>query len=348
MRRRLRELQQGEAFQLRVLLYCTEGWTPTEISEELDCSRSTVYRVTDSYRAGKLVYSGAKLPPAAPSAGQSRLAAWLDKLMAAAPAQYECYRSRWSCLLLAVALEVYAHLIVSDETVRRHLHESGYVWKRAKLCARDDDPERTSKLARIRQAFEERQGDEAFYFADEMDIELLPKVGYQWQRKGEQAQVMTPGQNQKQYLAGAVGTSGERLAVVGEKKNSQLFIDLLEEIEARTPKRVRRIYLVVDNFKIHKSRQTERWLAQRPRLKLLWQPRYCPQANPIERVFGEVHNNCTRNHEHQELAGLVEEVEAYFSESQGWRGTLPSLYYGEAVTQAMAELVHQPSLSTAA
>jgi|SRR5947209_15557095 len=159
---------------------------------------------------------------------------------------------------------------------------------------------------------------------------------------------MTPDQNEKQYSAGAVGPSGERLAEAGEKKNSQLFIDLLEEIEARTPKKVWRIYLVVDNFEIHKSRQTERSPGGAPVAQAAVAAAYCPQANPIERVFGEVHNNCTRNHQHEESGELVQEVEAYFGGSHGWRGTLPRLYYEEAVTQAMAELVHQPSLSTAA
>lgn len=38
---------------------------------------------------------------------------------------------------------------VSAETLRRWVHEVGWVWKRAKLVAKDDDPQRVDRLARI-------------------------------------------------------------------------------------------------------------------------------------------------------------------------------------------------------
>ena len=36
-------------------------------------------------------------------------------------------------------------IAVSAETVRRWLHEIGWVWKRAKLIAKDDDPHRIDR-----------------------------------------------------------------------------------------------------------------------------------------------------------------------------------------------------------
>jgi hypothetical protein len=37
------------------------------------------------------------------------------------------------------------------------------------------------------------------FFADELDLSLLPKVGYQWMPKGTQPEVLTPGTNEKRY-----------------------------------------------------------------------------------------------------------------------------------------------------
>jgi len=88
--------------------------------------------------------------------------------------------------------------------MRRWLHEVGWVWKRAKLVAKDDDPHRVERLARIRCIFEQLKCCQAMVFADELDIHLLPKVGCAWMPKGTQLEVMTPGQNQKNYLAGAL------------------------------------------------------------------------------------------------------------------------------------------------
>ena len=65
-------------------------------------------------------------------------------------------------------------------------------------------------------------------FADELDIHLLPKVGCAWMPKGTQLEVMTPGQNQKHYLAGALDlATGTLLHCLGPRKTNALFRDLL-------------------------------------------------------------------------------------------------------------------------
>src|SRR2546425_12763818 len=95
----------------------------------------------------------------------------------AAPRTYGWCRTRWSCATLAATLQAKHGIEVSAETVRRWLHELGWVWKRAKLVAKDDDPQRMERLARIRFHHENLQAHEVMFFADELDIHLLPKVG---------------------------------------------------------------------------------------------------------------------------------------------------------------------------
>src|SRR5262249_12344593 len=120
---------------------------------------------------------------------------------------------------------------VSRETVRLELKAAGYVWKRAKLKGRDDDPERARRLARIRLLFENQRPDELILFADELDIDLLPKVGYQWMLKGTQLEIRTPGKNQKHYLAAALNPeTGQTYYVLGPKKNNVLFRELLNHL----------------------------------------------------------------------------------------------------------------------
>ncbi len=104
---------------------------------------------------------------------------------------------------MALELQARRGVQASAETIRRWLHELGWVWKWAKLAAKDDDPQRVAKLARIHYIIEQLSARAALFFADELDISLLPKVGCQWMPKGEQLEVLTPGTNQKRYLAGA-------------------------------------------------------------------------------------------------------------------------------------------------
>src|SRR5262245_2197566 len=128
----------------------------------------------------------------------------LRSLIKLSPRVFAWCRVRWSCAALAVTLVVLTQIKVARETVRLELKAAAYVWKRSKLEARDDDPERARRLARIRLLIENRRPDELILFADELDIDLLPKVGYQWMLRGAQLEVWTPGKNQKHYLAGAL------------------------------------------------------------------------------------------------------------------------------------------------
>src|SRR5262249_60660153 len=103
----------------------------------------------------------------------------------------------WSRATLALALEAKRGLKVSAETMRRWLHEAGWVWKRAKLVAKDDDPHRVERLARIRFIYEQLRLWEAIVFADELDIQLLPKIGAAWMPKGTHDEGMAHVTNEK-------------------------------------------------------------------------------------------------------------------------------------------------------
>lgn len=128
-------------------------------------------------------------------------------LLKARPRRDGWCRTRWSCATLAETLKVKHGLDVSAETIRRWLHELGWVWQRAHLVAKDEDPQRTQRLGLIRFHHDHLGIRERLVFADELDIHLLPKVGAQWGPQGSRHEVMTPGQNETHYLAGALDAS---------------------------------------------------------------------------------------------------------------------------------------------
>jgi transposase len=69
-----------------------------------------------------------------------------------------------------------------------------------------------------------------------------------------------------------------------------VFRDLLDVLDARYPaEQYTRLCVVVDNYKIHKAKPVEQWLAAHPRVTLLFLSTYYPRANPIERAFGDAH-----------------------------------------------------------
>jgi transposase len=345
----LRRARYGYLLALHIILLCAAGYTPTQIAAVLFCSRSSVYRAVKAYRAGSLdCLTDGEQPHRAcsltPSLRRSLLA-----LLNKAPAAFGWCRTRWSCATLSAQMQVQRGVEVSAATIRRWLHGLGWVWKRAKLVARDDDPQRVAKLARIRFCFENLARHAALVFADELDIHLLPKVGYQWMPKGEVVEIITPGQNQKRYLAGALDSlSGKVVSCLGERKTALLFIELLKALDAAYPAAsYQRLYVVVDNFRIHKAKTVAQWLATHPRIELLFLPTYCPKANPIERVFWEVHDKCTRNHRRKKIRQLVNDVEQHLKVNGPWPYKLSEIYYTAEVSAAVKELEKQQLLKAA-
>jgi hypothetical protein len=65
---------------------------------------------------------------------------------------------------------------------------------------------------------------------------------------------------------------------------------------------------------------------------------YCPQANPIERAFGDVHDLCTRHHTRRRLRDLVADVEEHLHVNGPWLYKLANIYYEPAVTSAVENM----------
>ena len=327
---------------------------PTEIAAVLVCSRSSVYRTVRASRTGTLGLEsdarGRLTPPVRTTVLTRSLQRSLLALLNAAPQTYGWCRTRWRCATLALALQTKRGITISAGTMRRWLHELGWVWKRAKLGAKDDDPHRVARLARIRWVYEQRKCGEAMVCADELDIHLLPKVGCAWMPKGTQVEVMTPGQNHKHDLAGALDlATGTRLHCLGARKTHALCRDVLALIESSSPaERSTQLYVVVDHDKIHKAKAVAPWLAAHPRVRLLLLPTYCPRANPIARAFGDVHDCCTRNHQRKRLPDLLADVEDHLHVNGPWQYKLSNLYDEPAVTAAVENIAAEERTTVAA
>jgi putative transposase len=344
IREQMRRLRwQCPLLRLPILLLLAQHHSPTEIAAWLLCSRSSVYEVARCWQQGwRPEIAG--LPESLASvlfwARTSSFRRSLLTLLGKSPAAYGWCRTRWSCATLALTLEARRGWRVSAETIRRWLHRWGWCWKRAKLVAKDQDPERAGKRAQIRMIWETLRPRQVLLFADELDIHLLPKSGYQWMPKGQQVEVMTPGKNEKHYRAGAWNSrTGVVHSCFGSRKTNQLFRDLLDTLEFRYPaSRYERIYVVADNYGIHKAKAVGHWLADHPRFELLWLPTYCPRANPIERIFGDTHDKVTRNHKRKRLRDLVAEVICHLDRNGPWHYQLSRIYQEPEVTAAMKEL----------
>lgn len=71
---------------------------------------------------------------------------------------------------------------------------------------------------------------------------------------------------------------------------------------------------------------------------------YCPQANPIERAFGDVHDKCTRNHTRKRLHWLIQDVIEHFLHNGPWTYKVPEIYYEFEVEIELTKLRQDQAL----
>lgn len=115
----------------------------------------------------------------------------------------------WTIALLMRHLDRFG-IRVSFSTLRRALHQAEFRWKWPKLAlARRPDPVAAEKQTKLAQVLADSEA--TLSAEDEGDVHLLPSLRAVWQRRGEQHQLTTPGQNQKQGAFGVLNLrSGER------------------------------------------------------------------------------------------------------------------------------------------
>ena len=244
----------------------------------------------------------------------------LRELIKHSPGDFGYQRSRWSTELLAIKINEITGCQLHPGTVRRWLPSAGLVWRRAAPTLRIRDPHKDEKMAAIHKALDECSAENPVFYEDEVDIHLNPKIGADWQLRGQQKRVVTPGQNEKYYLAGALHSGTGKVSYVGgNSKSSVLFISLLKHLKS-TYRRAKTITLIVDNYIIHKSRETQRWLKQNPKFRVIYQPVYSPWVNHVERLWQALHDTITRNHQCGSMWQLLKKVNHFMETASPFPG----------------------------
>lgn len=298
----------------KIVLSLVQGNGPLQIHRAGLGSASQVYRVAERF----VEQGPAGLADKREDNGEAKVTEeyeWqLLIAVATSPRHYEHRRPTWTQELLAKVLQRQTGIRVSRTTISRLLKRHkvrhgrpkptvGCPWKKAA---------KTRRLRRIERLIAQVSSREMVVYVDEVDIHLNPKIGRDWMLEGQQKTVLTPGKNEKRYLAGALDVkSGQLTYVEADRKTSDLFILLLWRL-VKEHSWAACIHVVLDNYRIHTSARTQLALAALgDRVRLHFLPPYCPDHNRIERFWKDLHDNVTRNHCCPNMSALMAEVRHY-------------------------------------
>lgn len=297
----------------QIVLHLANGDHPAVIARALGCDVSTVYRTRQAFqRAGEASLTPRK-SPGRPRRVTPQQEHALDQAVAREPRAMGKNFSNWT----APNLKVHLHWTVHPVTVWRYLRRLKWRWRRPVPRVASPDRRYCAKARYLRRLrAQARRGEIHLYYADEMDVALLPTISGRWMHQGQQTQVNTPGQNAKQYVFGAVNyVTGARVWLAWPNKTNVGFRHLLQQVVTQHAQTQVTIVMVLDNFRIHKAQPVQQWLrAHRAQLRLYFLPTYSPRLNPIERVWRHVRRNVTDNFYFGTLSRLMRAVNAFLTE----------------------------------
>lgn len=300
----------------KIILSLVTGKGARAIEASGLCSTSQVYRVAERFvEHGPPGLADQREDNGETKADEDYQSVLLDVVASSSPRHYGYRRPTWTQELLVLVLKKKTGIRVSTTTMSRVLKRLkirlgrpkpivGCPWKKRR---------RIRRIKQIERLLQTVPADEVIVFADEVDIHLNPKIGPDYMLSGTQKTVLTPGKNEKRYLAGALNARTGRLTwVEADRKNSDLFIRQLWQLARKDYPNARRIHIILDNYKIHSSQRTKLALAGLGgRVQLHFLPPYCPDHNRIERTWKDLHDNVTRNHTCRCMRELMREVKMY-------------------------------------
>jgi putative transposase len=305
----------GVRLRCHIILLLADGHPWSLLTAVLFCSTATIARWKKRFEQDRVPgLLGLPRGPAPRWAARWR-AVVVDWVLRKRPRDFGFLRSRWCCAVVALLLGRLHQVRVSRETVRRWLRQEQVVWRRPRPVLEREDPDKAAIFQRLRDLLLNLPEDETVVFQDEVDINLNPKIGCMWMRQGQQAEVVTPGDNAKQYLAGSLHwRTGLLLTTAGAKRDGELFVRHLHDLRRRL-RRYKKIHVICDNAKFHWDCWAVWEFCHRygDRVVLHFLPRYAPELNPIERVWWVLHDQITRNHQCKDLQELVDLVLAWLA-----------------------------------
>jgi len=302
------------AIRIRIVLMSFGHQTSSLIAQVIGCSDTTVRRVMVRFLSDGITGLHDRREDNGDLKLDESYLGRLKELVDQSPRDFGYLRPTWTRELLVKVMASQTGVRIHPATMSRALK---------KIKARRGRPRptvgcpwskwaktrRINKLNRLRASL---KPGEILVYEDEVDIHLNPKIGLDWMNCGTQKEVLTPGQNRKQYLAGALNPdTGELIVVEGDKKNSDLFLKLLEKLKRKYPD-AKKIHVILDNYRIHSSKIVNAALEHHlSNISLEFLPPYCPSENRIERVWKDLHDQVTRNHRHANLQDLMKDVTSF-------------------------------------
>jgi transposase len=290
LRTKAKHLTQEEQYGLRksIIRLLKKGHKPVEVAALLDISRSHVYATKKTYdekgvegiKAGKRGRrNGAKRIMTPEQEKEIR-----GSIIEHNPEQMSLPGCMWTRENIRDLIKRKYGITLPLSTMGYYLARWGFsVQRPIKRAYKQDERKTTEWVEREFPGIRERARKEhaEIFFGDETGIQSTANYARGYAPIGQTPIVRVEAAKIKINMLSAVSNRGKlRFMLYKDMMNSDKLIDFMRRLVRDTPKKV---FLVLDNLRVHHSKRVIAWLNERQNeIELFYLPPYAPEYNPGE------------------------------------------------------------------
>lgn len=275
------------------------GATIMQAVEQCELGRSAVIRASQAYAR-----SGWKAVPVAGGGrpkGSGRLLSPVEESEAQAmiqdrtPDQLKMNYALWTRQAVSELIEVRFGVRLQVRTVGKYLKRWGYTPQRPLKKAYEQSPAAVGKwLAEQYPLIAKRAKHEGaeIHWGDETGLRSDDVRGRGYAPKGQTPVLRINARREGLSLISTVTNKGEmRWRIFSGALNAKILIDFLKRL---TRKADRKLFLILDNLRVHHSKVVQQWLAENSgRIEVFYLPSYSPELNPDELLNADLKQRVT-------------------------------------------------------
>lgn len=262
------------------------GKSPTDISTQLGVSRQSVYNWVKKHSiSGK---KGLKVHKRGRPKG-TQLQPWqcaqiVNLIKNYCPDELSMPFFLWTRESVGLLIKEEFNIKLSRWTVGRYLANWGLSPQKPARRAIEQNPKAIEHWLKIEYpAIQKlaRKDKATIHWGDEMGLRSDHNVGRTYGMKGKTPVVKRTGNRFSCNMISTITNLGKlTLMVFHENFTSEVFLQFLKRLVRQCD---RKIFLIVDNHRAHKSKKVNKWLTDNVnRIRLFYLPSYCPELNPDE------------------------------------------------------------------
>jgi transposase len=338
-----RTIQAQTVIRARILLLKADGISIDAIADKVDLNRKSVMLCISKYLDGGVENALYDAP------GRGRNAeitddekAWVINIACQKPKDLGYSAEVWTRALLTKHINKYAekagHMrlsTISQSKVRTILEEADIKPNKISYYCENRDPDFDQKMHNVLLVYKQlsmqfdEDGNLLPYFDEEQKVHVLSydeKPGIQ--AIANTTEDLPPDEKHKtisrdyeykrlgtvSLLAGIDLQTGKAFPLVREKHSSKEYVEFLKLLNSKYPKKDK-IRLVLDNLKVHSSKETRDYLATVPgRFEFVFTPKHGSWLNLVEGFFSKLTRQALKGIRVKSIDELTQRIYKYFDE----------------------------------